>query len=366
MRGQTVHVGRGEKTYVNAYFRCSSYTLNLEVKAPTNCVNNRVRADQVESRLLEFLEQFGQQVHLDLQQAGAKLGHLLLPHGEKASLLRSMREEMLRYVMEHMPEEQHYLVGTEGGVSLLEAYQYYNGKELEARELEISKIEKKILSVLRDRRDVPLDGVAYRALTAEMNELEAEVVRRRAALIPLDKRIETISKQLQEIEDSIGAVLTCTKAKQTRQAAEALRRVVAKVEVFSVECGHAKRPAYSWIPERLVFHPVAGEPLTYKLDWPKHLIRPEAIARAKAIVKEQVKSGKVNLTSVAVTLQEEGYETPNGKPWGRSSLVKPLADFLATLPPEAMDARSRFRRKVRNDSDAVSRGPSSRAGRGSP
>lgn len=347
MRGQTVINSKGGKRYENSYFRCSGYALNKEVAAPTNCVNNRVRRPVVESKLAEFLECLGEQVHLELEAASPRLSHLLLPRGEKNSALAALRQEMTKYVLARLPQDQRELLGMPGGIDLSEAYHHYFEAEMKGRRAEIDKAEEKIAELAMARVGLPKGGVADRKLVETIHKLEAQVEEMRANIIPLDRRIDAIARQLKDIEDSIRAVINHSQERRTRQAAEALKNILDKIEVFSTPSANSMRDSLVWVADRLVFHPLVGESIESKLDWPKHLIRPEVITRAKAILSEQAAAGRVNLSSIAKQLQAEGYASPSGKPWGRSSLLKPLAAELASLPPEARDARSRSRRTGR-------------------
>jgi hypothetical protein len=343
MRGQTVINSKGGKRYEHAYFRCSGYALNKEVGAPTPCVNNRVRREVVELKLADFLDQLGERIHLDLEAANPRISHLLIPMGEKGSALRALREEMMEYVLARMPKDQHALLGVPGGISLAEAYQHYYGAEVQQWQTEIEKIEARIEELALARVGLPKGGVADRKLVNTIQDLESQAIQMRTNLVPLDKRIDAVARQLHEIEESIRAVTSYSQSKRTRQAAEALKKILSKIEVFSSPSASSLREALVWVADRLVFRPLVGEPIESTLEWPKHLIRPEVIARAKAILAEQAVTGKVNLSQIAKQLQAEGYASPSGKPWGRSSLFKPLAAELAALPPEARDPRSRLR-----------------------
>jgi hypothetical protein len=270
---------------------------------------------------------------------------------------------MMQYVLARMPKDQHALLGVPGGISLAEAYQHYYGAEVQEWRTEIEKIESRIEELALARVGLTKGGVADRKLVETIQDLESQAIQMRANLVPLDKRIDAIAHQLQEIEESIRAVSTYSQSKRTRQAAEALKKILNMIEVFSSPSASSLRDALIWVADRLVFHPLVGEPSESKLEWPRHLIRPEVVARAKAILAEQAVAGRVNLSQIARQLQAEGYGSPSGTPWGRSSLFKPLAAELAALPPEARDPRSRLRHIGRGGADGGLSSPTSRDGR---
>ena len=343
MRGQTVHVGKQSgKEYVNSYFRCSSYSLKQEVGAPSSCVNNRVRRDVVEAKLAEFLTQFGRRLEFDLGGGAAKVSHLLLPFREKESATAAIRREMVENVRERMTPDQFDMIGLDGGPTLVDAYRHYFDKEVASIQAEIAAIEDRIGEFALARVGLTRGGVADTKLVAKIHELEGEAERTRASIVPLDRRLDAIARELAEICASIEAVANHSRDRQTRQAADALKKVLMRAEVFSVESGHAKRPAYRWLADRLVFHPVIGDPMEFRLPWPDHLLRPEAVARARELLAEQVAAGRVSLAAIATRLQAEGYPTVSGKPWTRSALVKPLAGLV----PLTNDAPTRTRRKA--------------------
>ena len=285
------------------------------MSAPTGCVNNRVRLEVVEGKLADFLGRLGERVQFDLEVADPRLTHLLIPHGERGSALRELRQAMTEYVLKRLSKDQHGLLGTPGGIDLAEAYHLYFDGEANQKEAEIAEMEEKIGGLALARVGLAKGGVADRKLIETIQELESRVECMRSQIVPLDRRIDAIARQLRDIEASIQAVSTHAKARRNRQAGESLKKILDRIEIYSEQSAVAVRGALTWVADRIVFKPLMGEPMEFKLEWPSNLIRPEVVARAREILAEQAKEGKVNLTQIAKRLTTEGHSMPTGKQW---------------------------------------------------
>ena len=323
-----------------SYYRCGRYVKDKgRGKTPT-CVNNRVYVATVHGRLNDFLKRHGDRVVLDLERADPRLGSLLPPLNEQGSALSKLREEMREFVLIRMPPGQHDLLGVEGGVSLLEAYRFFFEKENAANREEVAEIVAEIRLATKALRRVAEDSEAERILLEDIRELEARKLAEDAKAVPLDQKIGEVVGRLEEAKEAIRSVVKFAASRRTREAAEALVKVLEKVEVFSVPSGAAGGTRGERFAERIVFHPIEGEPISFAADPPKAAISTEAENRAR----ELLRAGE-NLNRICKILDDEGYKPPKSGKWIRGSLVKRLKHDLASLPPGARDGRKRSRRK---------------------
>src|SRR5262249_6522712 len=160
--------------------------------------------------------------------------------------------------------------------------------------------------VAESRIGLPKGGVADRALVEKIRGLESAAERLRSEIIPIDQRIDALAREYEEIRQTIRAVTEHAKIRQMRQATEALRRVLARIEVRSIDAGYGKSAPNGVIAVRLLFVPVSGDPSDFPQDWPARFKR-ETAARARQILAQQEAAGDIDLRAIARTLQAEGH-----------------------------------------------------------
>jgi hypothetical protein len=351
MHGQKSVVTRNGHKYEFTYFRCGQHTRTRQMMPAAACMAIKVRQEVAEAKLAEFLDRYGQQIELDLERARPRVASLVLTLGQKGSAIQALRDEMTDYVRARLPEDQQDLLDVEGGIPLVDAYRHFYDAEVAEREQEIGEIEARIADMAIARVGLPKGGVADRKLVESIHELEAEAVRLRDAIVPLDRRIDAIVREHEAIRETIRAVSEHSKGRRLRQATEALRRLIVRIEVHGVDAGYGKSAARRIIADRLVFVPVVGEPITFKLEWPSRF-RPETAARARELLDGQEASGRVDLRAIAETLQDEGHHCYADRRWSTRDVIRLLAGRISAPPPSAKGRRLRTRRRDRDGKDA--------------
>jgi hypothetical protein len=344
MHGQTSRVSRKDRTYQFDYFRCSQHKRTSQLMPTVVCRAIKVRQEVVEAKLAEFMNRYGQQIELDLEQTKPRVASLVLTLGQKGSAIRALREEMTEYVLARLPEDQQELLDAEGGIPLVDAYRHYYDAEVAAREREIEEIETRIADMAIARVGLPKGGVADRTLIESIHELEAQAAHLRDAIVPIDRRIDAIMREYEAIRETMRAVSEHSKSRRLRQATEALRRLIARIEVHGVDAGYGKSASKRKIADRLVFVPVVGEPIEFKLQWPSRF-RPETAARARELLDKQEVAGQIDLRAIAKTLQKEGHHCYADRRWSVRDVIRLLAGRISAPPPSARGPRPRTPRR---------------------
>jgi hypothetical protein len=350
MQGQKTGVTRNGRTYRFAYFRCGQHKRTRQLMPAATCMAVKVRQEVVEGKLAEFMDRYGQQIELDLDQTKPHVASLVLTLGQKGSAIRALREEMTEYVMARLPDDQHELLDAEGGIPLVDAYRHFYDAEVAAKEREIERIEGRIADMAIARVGLPKGGVADRKLVESIHELESKAERLRDAIVPIDRRIDAIAREYEEIRETMRAVSEHSRARRLRQATEALRRLIARIEVHCIDAGYGKSASKRVIADRLVFVPIVGEPIEFKLEWPSRF-RPETAARARELLAKQESAGQIDLRAIAETLQDEGHHCYADRRWSVRDVIRLLAGWLSVPPPSAKGPRPRTRRRGQDGKD---------------
>jgi hypothetical protein len=131
-----------------------------------------------------------------------------------------------------------------------------------------------------------------------------------------------------------------------RRAGEAMRKLLSHVAIFSVPNPNGVQPAR--LTDRIVFHPLVGDPVEYSADLLPGTTPPASVARAREIYL-----GGANLAATARQLEAEGVPTATGRPWGRPTLLKMLAKEIAARRPPGTARQTRSPRKGPAGSDVA-------------
>ena len=241
-----------------SYYRCGTYVKDKEQGKTPTCVNNRIYVSTVHDRLDDFLKAFGAKVEFDLERSDPRLTSMLLPVGEEGAALSKLRREMRDFVLERLPEDQHDLLGVEGGLDLMEVYRIYHDRDNAKVHGEVAEIVDEIRQATKALRRVAENSEAERILLEDIRELEARKVAADASAVPADQRVIEVVARLEAAKEAIRSVARFAASRRTREAAGALERVLARVEVFSKPSGNKSGTRGERFADRLVFHPIEG------------------------------------------------------------------------------------------------------------
>jgi len=334
-----------------SYFACGEYMQSRSVMDDPACKSVKVRQDIVEQKLVDFLTIYDRKIEADLGASRPKLDSLTLSLADKGSVIGRMRDEMVEYVLDRLPTDQHHVLDVEGGLSLVEAYRHYYNAEVAEKEKELRAIEDKIAETAVARVGLPSGGIADKKLMEIIHSLESDAEHLRSSIVPLDRRIDQVVQEYEQVRATVKSIVEHTMKQGVRKAAEELSLLLKAIEVHCVDTGYGKSRAKNMVTDRLVFVPAMGDPVEFKLEWTKKF-RPETAARARELLDQQEKSGEVDLRLIAETLRAEGHECGSDKSWGARTVFRLLAGRLDVLPPSAKGPRPGTPRKDRGSRDA--------------
>lgn len=346
--GGTMYGAASEGSSKLSYYRCGTYVKDKEQGKSATCVNNRIYVSTVHNRLNDFLEAFGAKVEFDLERSDPRLTSMLLPVGEQGAALSKLMREMRDFVLERLPDDQHNLLGVEGGLDLMAVYRIYHDRDNADVREESAAIVDEIRSATKALRRVAENSEAERILLEDIRELEARKVAADANAIPAGQKVAEVIARLEAAKEAVRSVARFAASRRTREAAGALERVLSKAEVFSKPSGSNRGTRGERFADRIVFHPIDGVPIEFKADPPKAAISKEAEDRARELLH-----GGTNLNKICKILNEEGFKPPKSAEWQRSSLVRLLRRDLDALPPKARDGRRKSHRTDQGGSGAA-------------
>jgi hypothetical protein len=318
-------------------FSCSNY--EKVVGEARRCVHNRIRLDEIERLMQEFLDAFGRRVDVDVEnQAMPRVDRLELARADRGLLIDSLYDEMLAYVDERIPARDRHRLGQPGGIDVVEAYRHYFDQAQGAIVAEIAALEDRIGDLGFKAIAYPEGSVVRRKFDEQIAAWEAEVRDKQAKLVPLDERLDAAARQMQEIQATMAAIAGHVAAKRTRQAAERLREVLREIVVYSTDNPIKGGTRPNRVTDRVVFVPTIGEPIAFQAAGSKGSVLAASLERARSLWREGF-----NLNRIAETLTQEGMPTARGSSvWCRSTLVRLLADEIAASGSRR-DGRSRSR-----------------------
>jgi DNA invertase Pin-like site-specific DNA recombinase len=310
----------------NPCFRCSNYSRGY--LGAGRCVHNRVRLDEVERLTHEFLARYGEEVNVGIEERTAPdTDELDLERAGRLSVFKALKLEMWTYLKDRMPPEEFAKV-RDGSIRLVAAYRHYYDREEGQRAAEIAEIEDEIGDLAFKAITFAEDSIARRKLKERIAEMEGRAEALRAALVPLDRRLDAAHRQLHEINAAIKAVSAHAGAKRLRQAGEILRGLIREIRVYSIENTVKGGMRPDRITDRLIFIPVMGDPIEFQAGPPKGTVPPASLARARELFAQGI-----NLNRIATILTEEGIPKGRGADaWNRGTLTRLLAREIAASP----------------------------------
>jgi DNA invertase Pin-like site-specific DNA recombinase len=322
-----VKVGGDEKT--RYAFKCTeeaNHRQNGGSKAGTGCVPTRVFGDEIEEKLALFLEHYGAKVALDADPEAGSFSRFAGPQAHEGLMKQRLHAEMLDFVLDRLDPALAPRLGEPGGLDLVEEYRRLNDLEAGRQEALVAEMKAEVRDQLKLARKFAEGTPAHELAMESIRELSDQIASAQSAFVPLDKQYDAASRRAREIVETIKAVRRSLANRKSRVIAEALRTLVSKIEVFSVKDEAACRAYKRRRTDRIVFHPIVGEPIEYQANPPLSQMTYASIARAR----ELLLSG-LNLTDVARQMNAEGIPTARGGKWTRDSLLRPLAPEMAEL-----------------------------------
>ena len=326
-------------------YRCAKTNSDYNGTERADCAGNRVTVAELDAKIAMFLEQYGDLVALDIAITPPDLSRFDGPKASAGLLKRKLYREMLAYVLARIDDERAALLGVPGGLALAEEYRRLADAEAGRQAEVIESFKAELKDHMRVARKFGEGTPAHELAMEEIADLSRRIEEAKAALVPLDQQFDAASRQAREIQETVQSIRKMIASQRGRRAGEAMRKVLSHVAVFSVPNPNGVQPAR--LTDRIVFHPLVGDPVEYAADLLPGTTPPASIARAREIFL-----GGANLAATARQLQAEGVPTATGRPWGRPTLLKMLAREIAERRPPGRERRTRSRRIGADGSDA--------------
>jgi DNA invertase Pin-like site-specific DNA recombinase len=327
-------------------YRCAKTNSDYNGTEPADCAGNRVTVAELDAKVGMFLEQYGDLVALDVAITPPDLSRFDGPKASTGLLKRKLFHEMLAYVLARIDDDRADLLGVPGGLDLAEEYRRLADAEAGLQTELIESLKAELKDQMRVARKFEEGTPAHELAIEEITVLSQRIEAAKAAMVPLDQQFDAASRQAREIQETIQSIQKMIASQRGHRAGEAMRKVLSHVEIFSVPNPNGVQPAR--LTDRIVFHPIVGEPIEYTANWLPGTTPLASVARAREIYL-----GGANLLATAKQLQKEGVPTATGRPWGRPTLLKMLAKEIAARQQSGTARRNRSRRKAQDDSDVA-------------
>ncbi len=303
-------------------FYCSDRYEYRTIKGKPPCVLNKILVADVEAHLAEFLERYGASVDADL--AEPDLSRFVEPRLTGGLLKDRIHARMWAFVQARVDHDRLDLIGIPNGLDLAEEYRRLNDVEAGRVEAEVEALREELKDHMRLARKFGEGTPAHELAMEEIDTISRSIAEARASVVPLDQQFDAAIRQAREIRDAVNAVQRSMAERKTRKLGEVIRKLINRIEVFSVENPHARGQRPSRLTDRVVFHPAVGEPLEFSAR-PRHKPTPVAsIQRAREIY-----ATGITLNAVARKLSEEGVPTATGTKWHRETLTRLLEPEIA-------------------------------------
>ena len=255
--------------------------LGLQRHGARGLPGNRVTVAELDAKVALFLEQYSGMVALDIAITPPDLSRFDGPKASAGLLKRKLYREMLAYVLARIDDELATLLGVPGGLDLAEEYRRLADVEAGRQAEVIEALKAELKDHMRVARKFGEGTPAHELAMEEIADVSRQIEEAKAALIPLDQQFDAASRQAREIQETVQSIQKMIASQRGRQAGEAMRKLLSHVSIFSVPNPNGVQPAR--LTDRIVFHPLVGDPVEYVADLLPGTTPPASIARAREI-----------------------------------------------------------------------------------
>jgi len=327
-------------------YRCAKTNSDYNGTGRADCAGNRVTVAELDAKVAMFLEQYSDMVAIDIAITPPDLSRFDGPKASAGLLKRRLYREMLGYVLARIDADQAALLGVPGGLDLAEEYRRLSDAEAGVQAEAVESLKAELKDHMRVARKFGEGTPAHELAMEEIADVSRRIEEARAALVPLDAQFDAASRKAREIQETVQSIRKMIASQHGRRAGEAMRKLLSHVAIYSVPNPNGVQPAR--LTDRIVFHPLVGEPVEYAANLLPGTTPPSSVARAREIYL-----GGANLAATARQLEAEGMPTATGRPWGRPTLLKMLAREIAERRPPGTERQTRSPRKGPDDSDVA-------------